>query len=491
MSELKLGVAGSNTFRPSRQVRLACATDRWNEKTRHIIVKRRADAHGAGGRQTYLADADLQRRLQEWADAHGYPNPEGKGTSRAPIVLLSNDPDNIVQQAREMRIGAQLLCECAEWTLKDPSLARKERLPWPCEDLDDERYYIGTATWHNYRDETRSMDGKSWTVHVAEGTEPRVCNPAQCPYATGADPRIKQACRPVTEIQCMLGEWGGNEPAIIHAQSKSTARRFASSLAIVLREVRAVAGIEIDLVLDWTEPLTMPGGGKARQPYWAVAIPYGLTPEQFRARAIESARRIVEDNQTIMELAALQQKMLAVSKTDWHRGGLLSEFDPQALPAGTPEPETGPLDIAEQQAIADLVARGVPEPQAEAMVRANADDLPGLFDSLGDTDGAAEETPVIEGEFTTEDEPEPELFVGGVAPDSIDGIKARFDELGMEDGWLVVIGNATKTVLGRARKTVPKPSDLESPEQELQLYGETLRFALLWWERHQGQGAAA
>lgn len=489
MSELKLGVAGSNTFNPSRQVRLACATDKWSEKTRHIVVKRRSDLHGSGSRQSYLTDADLMSRLNEWAAAHGYPNPEGKGTSRAPICLLSNDVDGIVQQSRQMWDGPRMLCQCGEWTLKDERTSRKEGLPWPCESLDDERYYIGECTWHTYREEQRSEGGKSWTVKVATGTEPRVCNPAKCPYATGADPRIKRACFITTDIQCMLGEWGGNEPAVIHSDAKATARRFPSSLAMVLREVRAIAGIEIDLVLDWSEPLPTPGGGKVRQPFWGVSIPFGLTPAQFRERAIAQARLLVSDNQEILRLHGLQQEMVAASGTDLHRGALLGEFHRDGLlPEGSQEPQTGPLSQTEHDAVAELVSRGYAQPAAEAMVRANAEDLTALFDGLGDPEQDEEEPPILEGEYEdVTPEPQDELFP--VAPESIADIEARFSSMGETDAWVLVVGNATKQVLGRARKTLPKPSELESPDQEADLFGALLQFALAWWAKRMGVAA--
>lgn len=493
MSELRLGVAGSNTFRPERQVRLACASDRWNDKTRHIVVKRRADCHGAGGRQTYLTDSDLMARLNDWAAAHGYPNPEGKGTSRAPICLLSNDVSSILQQSRQMWDGPRMLCQCGEWTLKDERAARKEGLPWPCDSLDDERYYIGECTWHNYREEQRSDNGKSWTAKLPAGTEQRDCNPSKCPYATGADPRIKRACYITTDITCQLGEWGGNEPAVIHSDAKATARRFPSSLALVLHEVRAIAGIEIDLVLDWTEPLATPGGGKVRQPFWAVAIPHGLTPSQFRERAIAQARRLVDDNREILRLHAVQQELVAATGTDLHRGALLGEFRPAGLLAeGEPEDatEAGPLSQSEHDAAAELVRRGYAEPAAEAMIRANADDLDALFASLGEPEPEQapwpdEEPPVLEGEYEEAPEDEPDgLFP--VPPECAEDIAARFSVLGEAEAWVVVVGNATKAVLGRARKTLPKPSELESPDQEQRLFGELLRFALAWWAKRAG-----
>jgi hypothetical protein len=422
-------------------------------------------------------------RLNEWAVANGYPNPEGKGTSRAPICLLSNDVASILQQSRQMWDGPRMLCQCVEWTLKDERTARKEGLPWPCDSLDDERYYVGECTWHNYREEQRNDNSKAWTAKLPAGTEQRICNPAKCPYATGNDPRIKRACFITTDIGCMLGEWGGNEPAVIHSDGKVTARRFPSSLALVLHEVRAIAGIEIDLVLDWSEPLPTPGGGKVRQPFWGVAIPWGLTPAQFRERAIAQARRLVADNQEILRLHAIQQELVAASGSDLHRGALLGEFRPMGL-LGSGEddgPETRPLSRSECDAAAELERRGYAGPAAEAMVRANAEDLDALFASIGEPEPEPDdETPVLDGEYEAAPD---ELFP--VAPETIGDIAERFSELGEQDAWIVVVGNATKKVLGRARKTLPKPSELQSPDQEADLFAALLNVALTWWAKRQ------
>jgi len=491
MSSSVLGVAGTNTFRPSKMIRFSCATDQFNEKKQHLILKRRSDPHGTRGNQTYKTDSDLMTRLNTWAQEHGYPAPEGyvkgrdggyiAGTNRAPIVLMSNDPSKIFQISRQMWRSHAILCECSEWVLKDRSQCKADELPYPCEDLDDERYYIGTATAHKYRQETKTnqKSGASWQVNIKTGTEQRVCNPLKCPFAKSAGPGQGAQCKPITEIQLMLGAWGGSEPAIVHATSWSTARRLPSSLALVMREVQAIAGVTIDLVLDRTEPLRNPDGIMVRQPFWAFGLPWGMTPEEFRARAIRDAELLIADNRRLMELAAMQNAMMELAGTDYHRGALLPEFRPDQCLPPAPEPETGPLSVAEKQAVEDLThGHGFSPEVADALVRANAEDIEGMYGRLGtEAERASEEPPALEGEWLPDDdqpsEPDQPETLFETEPTTLKAIAQRFEALGeVEVGKSIL-----QTTRGKLREEMGEAAT-----------GEALVLAYLaaaeeWWAR--------
>lgn len=434
---MPLGLAGSNTLKLQPVYRLACTSDRWNDKLRNIVVKRLDDPHGQGSKQIYATDATMMQRLNEWAAAHGYPDPEGKGTNRCPVRLLSNDPDAIASMDRRMQDGTVLRCQCSEWRPKTQPEARADQLPWPALDADDERYFIGQALWHDTTPEQRSAGGKSWTAHVRTGSREVVCNPYKCPYAQGKDPKTgvarPKACKPVTEIRFALGDWASGQIAVCHAESWSTAQAFYGSLFLLLHATGGnVAGVQVDLVLDYTKPRNTPGGGKVRQPYWTVAVPYGMTEEEFRTAAIAHAERLIADSRRLADLNAMHNQAMLLGGMPGHNQALLREFRPEcALPAAT-EPDTGPLTATETQAVADLVqGYGYPEAAAEAMVRANAEDLDAMYDRLGERQAATEEPPILEGEVLP-DEPEqpeqPTMFQA--EPTTLKAIAGRFGELG-------------------------------------------------------------
>lgn len=434
---MPLGLAGSNTLKLQPTYRLACTDDRWNNKLRHIVVKRLDDPHGQSGKQIYAADAGMMTRLNDWAAANGYPNPEGQGTNRCPVRLLSNDPEAIASMSRECQDGPVKRCQCSGWRQKTQAEAKADGLPWPALEQDDERYFVGQALWHDYKDETRTSGGKSWVAHVRTGSREVVCNPAKCPFAQGKDPQTgvqrPKACKPVTEIRFALGGWASGQIATCHAESWSTARAFYSSLFLLLHATGGhVAGVEVDLVLDYTKPKATPGGGKVRQPYWTVAIPYGMTEEEFRAAAIAHAERLIADSRRLAELNAMHSQAMLLGGMPGHNQALLREFRPECALPPAPEPETGPLSATEAQAVEDLVhAHGYSQQAADAMVRANADDLDAMYDRIGQAQQELDEPPVLDGEVLP-DEPDqsdqPGMF--SEQPTTLRAIAERFQELG-------------------------------------------------------------
>lgn len=434
---MPLGLAGSNTLKLQPVYRLACTSDQWNEKLRHIVIKHLSDPHGQSKNQIYATDAPMQERLNDWAAQHGYPNPEGRGTNRCPVRLLSNSPEAIASMSRRMQDGPMLRCQCDAWRPKTEREAAKDELAWPPLDADDERYFIGDALWHEYRDEQRTGNGKTWTAHVRSGSREVVCNPYKCPYAQGKDPKTgvarPKACKPVTEIRFALGDWASGQVAVCHAESWSTAQAFYGSLFLLLHATGGnVAGVQVDLVLDYTKPRNTPGGGKVRQPYWTVQVPFGMTEDEFRAAAIAHAEKLVADSNRLAALNQMQAQAMLIGGLPAHQGALLREFRPEAALPPAPEPETGPLNATEQQAVEDLVhGHGFAPEAADAMVRANADNLEDMYDRLPDA-GRPEEPPTLEGEVLPDEDEEPTEPEGmfGEQPTTLKAIADRFLQLG-------------------------------------------------------------
>ena len=393
-----LSIAGSNTFAPDPAVRIACATDEFNVRTRHAVIKRRGDPHGPRKAQLYHTDEPLMERLCNWADDHGYPDPEGKGPNRVPVMMLSNYAKDIIVMRREMRRMVPLECECEAWRLKTRSEAEGDNLPWPpsADAWDREAYFLGEATRHSYTDTLRTHGERSWTVHLPAGTTRGTCNPARCSYATGRDTKTGlptkagKACHPITMLNFALGPWAAGEIAFVHAQSWSTVRAVRTSLAIVGRLTGGVfAGIAVDLVLDYTAPRPTPDGSLVRQPFWSFAVPYGMTDEEFRAEAIRRAQSLLGDQTELHRLLGLQQQLLTEGQSTWRAGALLPEFRPEVAVALADdegqyiEGQVLPFGDDEEDAARRLTDEyGKAPDMASAMVQANRDDLAGMFARL-------------------------------------------------------------------------------------------------------------
>lgn len=490
-----LSVAGSNTARLPMAIRVACTTDGWNQKVRHAVLKVLSDPHGQRSNQLYKTSPVLMAALATYAAEHNYPDPEGDGTNRVPIRLLSNDPDGIVDMRRICRTAEPVLCECSDWRLKTASERKADDLPdQDGDEWDRERYFIGEATRHDYREETRTAKGKSWTVHIKTGTRHVACNPYTCPFATGKDPKTGAdrpvSCKPQTTIQFALGDWAGGQLAFVHAESWSTATRVKTSLALLAQQCGGnLAGLECDLVLDYTKPQSVPGGGKTRQPYWSVAIPYGMTETEFRRRAIQNAENLLADHVRLAELAAAQQALMTEGRMPIRDRALLPEFRPGLLPAHDIDlPESGDVD---RDAVRRLVDDyGYDAASAEAMVRANAEDLPGLFDRLGDPEH--EDAPALEGSLIPDDTPSavpepdptpvPPLF--DTPPETCHEIIQRLEALGVKQTLReFLIAHTWDAVSGITKTVVPSPATADSPEQEHALFKDMLARVTRWWDK--------
>jgi hypothetical protein len=442
-----LGLAGSNSVSLQPAVRIACTDEAFNVKTKHALIKRVTDPWGDGGKKNrqYKTDPELMRRLQEYVSSLPvpYPNPEGRGTNRVPVRLLSNNPDEIVAMRRKMQTGPQLTCECNGWRPKTEEECKRDGLPWPSSEADRERYFVSLpgedmgATWYTYGPDFKLSEKKQ----VA-------CNPMKCPYAGAFVPTEKQKakpCKPETTINCQLGDWGGGELCFVHAESWATAQRFNTALAIVYESCGGnVAGIEVDVCLEYTKAQHVPGGSKTRHPYWAVAIPYGMSETEFRERAIRQRQKLLADVSEMARLSAMTQQLLGEARMEWRAGALLPEFQPyKMLGSGDEQPAVDAdwgLDLTQSPlfeenvhlALETLVdAYGMTKVEAIAMFRANASDLAAMFERLGPPPEPVapedEEPPAVEGVMEPEDDapPHPDDFdEGQVEQDQISPTEA-------------------------------------------------------------------
>jgi hypothetical protein len=425
-----LGLAGSNSVNLSAAVRIACTDLAFNVKTKHAVIKRVTDPWAAEGQKTknrqYKTDPELMRRLQEYVSSLPvpYPNPEGHGTNRVPVRLLSNRPEEIVTMRRKCMAGPQLKCECNQWRPKTEAEAKQEGLPWPPPQDDRERYFVSLprdemgATWYDYDDKFR-----------VSGTSRVACNPMLCKYAGGfvPDPAKKfdaKPCKPETEINCQLGDWGGGELCFVHAESWATAQRFNTSLAIIFQACGGnVQGIEVDVCLEYTKAQHVPGGSTTRHPYWVLGIPYGMSETAFRERAIQQRQKLLQDVGELARLNAASQQLLGEARMPWRQGALLPEFQPYNMLtegnrvvtgidyAGAPDWTAVSWTPDASRAIDALVETyGKTIEEAEAMVRANSADLGSMFTNLGpppQTDEPDAEPPAIAGALEPEDEAPP------------------------------------------------------------------------------------
>lgn len=415
-----LGLAGSNTVSLQPAVRIACTDQAFNVKTRHAVIKRVTDPYSATEKgpktRMYVKDQELQERLNAYVSKLDppYPNPDGKGTNRVPVRLLSSRVDEIVRMRRKMQTGPQLQCECAQWREKTEAEAKADGLPWPPPQDDRERYFVsspndesGGATWYEY--------GNDFRISAKKAIR---CNPMTCPYAGAFVPKGKfeaKPCKPEVEINCQLADWGGGELCFVHAESWATAQRFPTSLATVFQACGGVvAGIEVDVCLEYTKAQSVPGGSKTRHPYWVVAIPYGMSETEFRARAIQRQQKLLTDVSELARLNAMTQQLLGEAQMPWRAGALLPEFQQyRALPAA----REGDAHQAEQTCSAEdqseatgilVEVYGKTEEEAAVLVRANADDLGSMFERLGPPPEPVaddELPPAIEGILEDEDVP--------------------------------------------------------------------------------------
>jgi hypothetical protein len=409
-TDLTRGLAGSNTMHWKPAVRIACSTDTWNEKTKHAVVKRLGEPHGGRKTQLYTTDNDLMRRLNLYASDHDYPDPEGRGTNRVPVQLLSNDPREIIDMAREGRSIPPVECECRQWRFKTREEALADGLVWPMPQREEDRetYFIGTATRHIYDKVQFGPAGKQWETYRLREDKEQTCNPTKCAACTGKGPA---KCKPVTVMSFRLGAWGGYEPAFVHAESWATARRTNTFLFHIIQETGAnLIGLEVDLVLDYTEPTRNPSGAHVRQPYWYVDIPWGMTVEEFRAAAIARGRRMLADAEELAEVHELQSRLLQERTHIIRRGALLPEFRPGLARLTAGDADTSPLTPTGEALVQDVMERtGKSQAEATLLVRSHE---PEELDALlggevidAESEEVADEPPA---ELLPEEAPEPE-----------------------------------------------------------------------------------
>lgn len=406
-----LSLAGSNTVQHDPSIRIASTAEAWNQNLRHITLKRLADPHGERGNRIYQTDKKLMERLAALArdSVHPYPEPEGPGTgtNRVRVCLLSNDPNDVVILRREYRVAAPLQCTCNQWRQKTEAEATADGLVWPPDDFDREAYFISRpsdgegfgCTWHTYKDEvvkTKDRKGNEFefTKHILSKIETRVCNPHTCKFSQAGQ---RARCKPVVDINVRLGDWGGGELAFVHAESWATVRRIRTSLARVFELCGGrPAGVEVDLVLEYTKPQKVPGeSGKKRQPYWVFDILYGMTETEFIEYAIARRQKVQADRALLAGLNEGTTALLEETQMPWRQGALLPEF----------RPEVRALTEGDGGLVGRLCREfGMTVQEAEAALAANAGDIEGFLGKL--VPKAPDEEPEIAEETVAEVVPE-------------------------------------------------------------------------------------
>ena len=545
-----LSLAGSNTVQFTPAVRLASTGETWNQNLKHITMKRLTDAFGERKNRIYQTDVPLTQRLRDFTETHGYPEPEGTGTgtNRVRVCLLSNDPLQIVQLRREFRKAAPLQCTCDQWRLKDADQCAKEGLQWPPADMDREMYFVSKpddgdgfgCSWHVYEDKVEKVKDGEVTTHKLIRVDRHVCNPSTCKYNKSD---LKGHCKPVVEVNFRLGDWGGGELAFVHTESWATGHRIRTSLTRVFELTGGnPAGIEVDLVLEYTKAQRVPGSSaKKRQPYWVFDILHGMTETEFVEYSIERRRKVQTDRALLQGLNEGSGRLLEESRMSWRVGALLPEFRPELRGVTVADPMA-------TETLADRVAAqmGVSSEAAQAALEANADDVDGLLSKLAvashadaDDSGALEDgtaegvvepdaspepkpeeweptdADFTEGEFEVAEEvaPEPaapahaEVAVAEPAlalepvepgppmftemPESGFDVKSRFEELDevvvfsklIPKAWDIVVPPETREPKGKRISAVPTLATCKGDRAVFSaMIGTLLQLSETWWD---------
>ncbi len=243
----------------------------------------------------YVVQRELQEALCETVGSD-------KPTS-VPVRLWTNNANECLYQERAHYAGSRRVCHCNRFRVKRKEEALKSGLAWPCPDLGGvgDEYYVGVAEWKVYE-----QDGKRYVLKSRRST---LCDPMACP--------IKEAgnCKPRTILVCEL-----DLPEVVTAGALAkvtstgifTAMYLRSSIGIIaLRTGGWLAGVPLNLLLEWTRPMDTPGGVQ-RLPYVRLEsrLPAGQLPEE--ARAISQLLLGNKERLLALQAATIEAKVTAV-----------------------------------------------------------------------------------------------------------------------------------------------------------------------------------
>jgi len=312
----------------------------------------------------------------------------GDKPTRVPVQLLSNDPSDFLHQERNLTISKAGVCLCHStgFTLKTPEQCRAQGLIWPPPDPQrvGEEYYIGTAEWRSYRQET-IPGGDGAVRYVKTGAAPRVCDPSRCPFATGrledfaGDRQVaeylpylkakKEDQRRLCKLRTVL---------IVKLDLPDTSRagalaRFTSTgiyTALYLRSSLQTIGLETGrwlallplwLVLEWTQQKDTPGG-RQRLPYvrFESRVPTG----ELQAQAESISAYLVGNQERMLRLREVSAETLR-AETEAPDPAYIEEFAPDGadVPVLAGMPEADVIELEPEEPLPEVPV-AAPDPTA-------------------------------------------------------------------------------------------------------------------------------
>ncbi len=394
------------------------------------------------GRKRYETDRDLQQALGGYVAEHGG---DAEKPMRVPIFLTSDAIGDVLFRRMAMyRGGGQPVCTCSEFAVKDSIMLEDQDIPRPSKQDGNlgREYFAGVYTRRKYHPDT----------HDLVRTERGLCDPANCPFATGETDGYKEEfkstygyypksskvgdiiCRPQVIFTCVIAEiaQGRNPVAVLRSKSWNT----GSQLAYWLKEIQdatggILRGVPLWLALEFQQ--SSDRDGKTHTiPVWTLAVRQFGWPE-------------LPDIGT-----KIKQQRLQAAKYH-HEAERLMEGDVKGLPAGQdfveefwPEiddqdGETSPRELvtwlAEQLEWSDSEIQDLLDRCEETGEWDEAAEKLSRLAKQASTQGKAERldapAPAPEGE-AVEDEPEPDGPPAIPCPDSLQGFPTSKQE--WEDG---------------------------------------------------------
>jgi len=343
--------------------------------------------------------------------------------------------------------------------------------------------------------EKRGAKGQAFSWQERIGHEVILCNPYQCPYGRGTDPKTgkpyktNRDCKPTVDIRFRLGSWANGEMALCHAKSWSTAGAIKDSLAVLFQEAGGqFAGVEVDLVLAYTGERRTPYGNKERQPFWTLQRPWGVSPEEFRRRA----KAVQED---FAELRLLQAQNAGLLGTGLSQRALLPEFRPELdLGEAGEVASDDPLSATEKATLAELMDTGMSQAAALATLSRKPEEIDEVL-AAAEVEVAAPDEPesdVIEGEVEEDEVVEDEGPVEPLFPEPpTDPLVIRDTVLakGMKEATFAsnIVRPAWEAATGEAQGALPTPSQCPDPDVAAEVIAGMVTRAEDLWRAHQNK----
>jgi hypothetical protein len=229
-------------------------------------------------RQRYETDKKLQAQLQAFLKAEGDPDPEKP--MRVPIYVTSDNPQEVLFRRMAMyRGGGQPVCTCERFVNKPEVMLMQQGIPLPKRSDNNlgREYFAGEYRRRIYDPST----------HKRIGITTGVCDPANCPFATGIDrtsyhtvygtwPKSDQLgtimCRPHVVFTAVIADisQGRNPVAVLRSKSWNTGSQLSFWLNGIAEATGGyLRGLPMWLTLEFQEATD--GDGKSHTiPVWTL-----------------------------------------------------------------------------------------------------------------------------------------------------------------------------------------------------------------------------